>query len=134
MADEILQNEINIPHENRLSLLPVCPGRFFVLWDFSNMRRESFSNGELANEIEIALLDMQNNTQIFSGKFKWYQFGVYIEHEPLPGTFYAVMYAFSGEEKERITQSNNVLSPTVSGSVDERAYASLEFHKKKVGA
>ena len=126
--------DIDIPHENRLAILPVSPGVFFALWDFSASRNGSFIGGELGGEVEVRLFSEQPDIPAVSSRFKWDSYGGYLNCEPKAGTFYAYVYAERGGEWEKLAESNRTQAPAPSVSVDERAYASLEFHKKKVGA
>lgn len=125
-------NEIRIPHENKIGLMPVRPGVFFVLWDFSPVRVRRIRDGEFSEEIKLKLFNEKNKV-CFEGLFPWNRYGAYISHEPRAGRYYAVLYVESEDGWITLSESNMALSPALSGSVNERSYASMEFHRKKVG-
>ncbi|MCR4820666.1 MAG: DUF4912 domain-containing protein [Elusimicrobiales bacterium] len=124
--------DIRIPHENKLGLMPVRPGVFFALWDFSNVRVSRIREGEFSENIKLRLYNEKQKI-CFEGNFPWNSYGAYLEHEPRAGKYYAVLYVEGEDGWITLSESNMSLSPALSGTVNERSHASLEFHKKKVG-
>lgn len=127
-----MTKDMRVPHENKLNLIPVSPGVFFALWDFSNVREKRIKGGEFSEMVRIRLFD-QDGGICFENMFPWQKRKAYLRHEPRAGVFYAVLYVESADGWIILSESNKVLSPVMPGSIDERSHASLEFHKKKVG-
>lgn len=108
--------EITIPHENRLVLMPVKPGEFFVLWDFSIVREKRIMDKEFSSEIKICLFS-EKGTKCYEGKFPWDMRRAYIPYENKPGKYYAILYLEAKEGWIILSESNKALSPAVSKTV-----------------
>ena len=52
-----MTKQMYVPHENKLNLIPVRPGVFFVLWDFSNEREKRIKAGEFSENVKIRLFN-----------------------------------------------------------------------------
>ena len=118
------------PAEDRLVLLPKNPGVFFVLWRFCASRSEAFETSALGGEIELRLFYADDKTQASCRKAAWNAGGAYLE-APGQGRAYAVaLYALRAGEWEKLMESNAASAPSAAGMAEERAYASLEFHKR----
>lgn len=121
-----------LPAEDRLVLLPKNPGVFFVLWRFCASRTEAFMTAALGGEVELRLFYADDKTQAFSRKAAWSAAGAYLD-VPVQGKSYAVaLYALRSGEWEKILESGVSSAPSAAGMAEERAYASLEFHKRGV--
>lgn len=119
-----------LPAEDRLVLLPKNPGMFFVLWRFCASRMEAFRTGGMAGEVELRLFYTDDKAQAFSRKAAWDAGGAYLE-VPLQGrNCSAALYALRGGEWEKLLESNSAAAPFAAGMDSDRAYASLEFHKR----
>jgi len=128
----LMMKETHIPHENKLGLMQVRPGVFFVLWDFSSMREKRIKSGEFSEMVKIRLFN-HNGEICFEDFYPWHKRKAYLRHEPRAGLYHAVLYVESAEGWIILSESNEENSPAMPGSIDERSHASLEFHKKKVG-
>jgi len=63
-------------------------------------------------------------------KFPWQAGRGYLP-VPAPGrTCQAALYAFRNGAWEKLLDSNQAAPPCAAGMAEDRAYASLEFHKK----
>lgn len=121
-----------LPAEDRLVLLPKNPGVFFALWRFCAARAEAFRAGALAGEVELRLFYSDDRTHASSRKAAWDSGGARLE-VPAQGKNYGVaLYAQRAGEWEKLLDSNSAAAPTAAGTASERAYASLEFHKRGV--
>jgi hypothetical protein len=119
-----------LPAEDRLVLLPKNPGVFFVFWRFSAARGEAFRSGAFAPEVELRLVCPDDGAHASSAKADW-QAGRFYLPVPAQGrTFQAALYALRGGAWEKLLESNLAVAPVAAGMAEDRAYASLEFHKK----
>ena len=119
-----------LPAEDRLVLLPKNPGMFFIFWRFSAGRAEAFRAGAFSAEIELRLTCADDNAISSVIKADW-QAGRCYAAVPAQGRTYQVsLYAFRNGVWERLLESNNAAAPAAAGMAEDRAYASLEFHKK----
>ncbi|OGS12497.1 MAG: hypothetical protein A2285_07515 [Elusimicrobia bacterium RIFOXYA12_FULL_57_11] len=119
-----------LPAEDRLVLLPKNPGAFFVLWRFCASRVAAFRAAALAGEIELRLFSVDDKAQVSCLKAAWGAGKAYLT-VPAQGGMYAVaLYALRGGEWEKLLESNAAAAPSAAGMAEERAYASLEFHKR----
>lgn len=119
-----------LPAEDRLVLLPKNPGVFFVFWQFSASRLEAFRSGAFPAEIELRLSCVDDSAIGASLKAPW-QAGRCYAAVPAQGRTYQVsLYAFRNGAWERLLESNPAAAPAAAGMAEDRAYASLEFHKK----
>lgn len=121
---------INLPAEDRLVLLPRNPGSCFVLWNFASGRADMFRSAVLGPEVELRLLRAEDRAQVFSARAPWGKGGAYLNTPPHGGNYYVALCALRGGEWEKILESNHAVSPAAAGSSQDRAYASLEFHKR----
>ncbi|MEI7528101.1 MAG: DUF4912 domain-containing protein [Elusimicrobiota bacterium] len=119
-----------LPAEDRLVLLPKNPGAFFVLWLFSASRAEAFRSGALAGEVELRLFFQEDKAQAFSRKAAWDAGGAYLDVPAQGKNYSAALYAQRGGEWEKLLESNFSAAPAAAGMAEERAYASMEFHKR----
>lgn len=127
-----MTKQMYVPHENKLNLIPVRPGVFFVLWDFSNEREKRIKAGEFSENVKIRLFN-QAEEICSENLFLWKKRKAYLHHEPRAGVFHAILYVESAEGWIILSESDKKLSPAMPGSIDEKSHASLEFHKTKVG-
>ena len=119
-----------LPAEDRLVLLPKNPGVFFIFWQFSAGRLEAFRAGAFSPEIELRLSCVDDSAVVSSVKAAW-QAGRCYAAVPAQGRTYQVsLYAFRNGAWERLLESNPAAAPAAAGMAEDRAYASLEFHKK----
>jgi hypothetical protein len=121
--------EITLPAEDRLVLLPKNPGSFFALWHFSSARQEAFRSGALAPEVELRLVS-EDKVSASSCRAAWDAAGAYLDVPAQGRAYTASLYARRGEEWEKLLESNPAGSPAPAGLASDRAYASLEFHKR----
>ena len=121
-----------IPAEDRLVLLPKNPGAFFVLWRFCASRAEAFRNGVIGGEVDLRLFYSDDKTQAVSRKAQWGDGGAYLDAPGQGRAYTAVLYALRGGDWEKLLESNPAALPSAAGLATERAYASLEFHKRGV--
>ncbi len=119
-----------LPAEDKLVLLPKNPGAFFAFWSFSAARAEAFRAGTLQPEVELRLSYADDKAHAGSRRISWEQLSAYLP-VPAQGRVYeAAIYAQRGGAWERLLESNQASAPSAAGLADERAYASLEFHKR----
>lgn len=119
-----------LPAEDRLVLLPKNPKTVFIFWQFSAGRTEAFRSGAFSAEIELRLACVDDSTIISAVKAGW-QAGRCYAAVPAQGKTYQVsLYAFRNGAWEKLMESNQAAAPAAAGMAEERAYASLEFHKK----
>jgi hypothetical protein len=121
---------IPLPPEDKLVLLPKNPGSLFVFWSFSSSRGDQFRAASLGAEVELRLFRADDKTQVSSSKAGWEKGGAYLAAPAHGGTYAAALYVLRGGEWERVLESNQAASPAAAGSAQDRAYASLEFHKR----
>ena len=121
-----------LPAEDRLVLLPKNPGVFFVLWRFCASRTESFLAAAFGGEVELRLFYSDDKTQAFSRKAAWSAGGLYLDVPAQGKNYTAALYALRAGEWEKLMESNSCAAPSAAGMAEERAYASLEFHKRGV--
>lgn len=131
--EAIEQEEIHVPHENNIGLIPVRPGVFFALWDFSSARVQRIREGEFSDKVRICLFN-EAGEQCSENLFVWNKYGAYISHEARAGRYYAKIYVNGADGWVTLAESNLALSPAMAGSLNERSHASLEFHKKRLGS
>jgi len=118
------------PAEDRLVLLPKNPGVFFVFWQFSASRVEAFCSSALGGEVELRLFYSEDKAPAFSRKAAWNAGRLYLDVPAQGKNYTAALYAFRNGEWEKFLESNSVSAPAAAGAAEERAYASLEFHKR----
>ena len=120
-----------LPAEDRLVLLPKNPKTFFIFWQFSAGRAEAFRSGAFSAEIELRLVCSDDSASAPAvSKVPW-QAGRCYAAVPAQGKTYQVsLYAFRNGAWEKLMESNQAAAPAAAGMAEERAYASLEFHKK----
>ncbi|HNW44535.1 MAG TPA: DUF4912 domain-containing protein [Elusimicrobiales bacterium] len=111
-------------------LLPKNPGVFFVLWRFCASRSEAFGTSALGPEVELRLFCTDDKTQSSSRRAAWGAGGAYLDVPVQGKTYAAALYALRSGEWEKILESNSAAAPCAAGAAEERAYASLEFHKR----
>jgi hypothetical protein len=119
-----------LPAEDRLVLLPKNPGAFFVFWQLSASREDSFRAGVFSPEIEVRLLCCEDSSRSGSHKCAWLPGRAYVAVPPSGGTFQASLYALRNGAWEKLLESNPAAAPSAAGRAEDRAYASLEFHKR----
>jgi len=119
-----------LPAEDRLVLLPKNPGAFFIFWQLSAGRAEAFRSAAFSPEIELRLTCVDDNAVTSVFKAAW-QAGRCYAAVPAQGRTYQVsLYAFRNGAWEKLLESNQAAAPAAAGMAEDRAYASLEFHKK----
>jgi hypothetical protein len=119
-----------LPAEDRLVLLPKNPGVFFIFWQFSAGRAEAFRSGAFSPEVELRLNCIDDSAIVSSVKASW-QSGRCYAAVPAQGRTYQVsLYAYRNGAWEKLLESNQAAAPAAAGMAEDRAYASLEFHKK----
>ncbi|HBA61118.1 MAG TPA: hypothetical protein DCZ92_09925 [Elusimicrobia bacterium] len=119
-----------LPPEDRLVLLPKNPGVLFLFWQFSASRAEAFRASALGAEVELRLFYSEDKAQASSRRAAWDSFKGYLEVPAQGRTYTAALYALRNGEWEKFLESNPAASPASAGAAEERAYASLEFHKR----
>jgi len=119
-----------LPAEDRLVLLPKNPGAFFIFWQFSASRAEAFRAGSFEPGIELRMSCVDDGAHSAVTRADWHTGRAYLP-VPSPGrTYKAQLYAQRGGAWEKLLESNIKASPAAAGMAEDRAYASLEFHKK----
>lgn len=121
---------IPLPPEDRLVLLPKNPLTFFVFWQFSAGRAESFRLASFSPEIELRLCYADDKTHASTHKAQWQAGRAYLPVPARGGNCEAALYALRNGAWERLLDSNQASAPVAAGMAEDRAYASLEFHKK----
>ncbi|MDO8805683.1 MAG: DUF4912 domain-containing protein [Elusimicrobiota bacterium] len=119
-----------LPPEDRLVLLPKNPGTFFVFWQFSEGRADSFHTASFSPEIELRLSYAEDKTPASSHKAQWQAGRAYLPVPERGGNCEAALYALRSGAWEKLLESNPAAAPAAAGLAEDRAYASLEFHKK----
>ncbi|OGR67548.1 MAG: hypothetical protein A2081_06500 [Elusimicrobia bacterium GWC2_61_19] len=119
-----------LPAEDRLVLLPKNPGTFFLFWRFSSGRAEAFRSGAFAPETEIRLVCVDDGAHAASLKADWQAGRLYAPVPAQGRTYQAALYGLRAGVWEKLLESNQAAAPVAAGMAEERAYASLEFHKK----
>lgn len=119
-----------LPAEDRLVLLPKNPGMFFVFWQFSASRAGAFGSGAFSPEVEIRLVYCDDNSQAAAQRADWRAARLYVQAPAQGRTCQAALYALRAGAWEKLLESNPAAAPSAAGMAGERAYASLEFHKK----
>ncbi|PIU19444.1 MAG: hypothetical protein COT18_07400 [Elusimicrobia bacterium CG08_land_8_20_14_0_20_59_10] len=119
-----------LPSEDRLVLLPKNPGVLFAFWQFSASREEAFISSALGGEVELRLFHSEDKAQVSALKAAWKSGKAYLEVPAQGRSYTAALYALRSGEWEKLLESNPVSSPAAAGMAEERAYASLEFHKR----
>lgn len=119
-----------LPPEDRLVLLPKNPGAFFVCWQFSAGRAEAFGSGAFAPEAELRLVCADDAAQAVSLKADWRAGRAYLTVPAQGRVYQASLFALRNGAWEKLLESNQAAAPGAAGSAEDRAYASLEFHKK----
>lgn len=120
----------SLPPEDRLVLLPKNPGSFFVFWQFAAGRAEAFRSGAFSPEVELRLSCVEDGAQAAPLKAGWQAGRAYLQVPSQGKTYQAALYALRGGAWERLLESNQAAAPAAAGMAEERAYASMEFHKK----
>lgn len=119
-----------MPAEDRLVLLPKNPGSFFIFWQFSDGRSDSFRSAAFAPEVEIRFSYSDDKSPASTHKAQWQAGRAYIPVPERGGTCEASLYALRDGSWERLLESNQASAPWAAGMPDERAYASMEFMKR----
>jgi hypothetical protein len=119
-----------LPAEDRLVLLPKNPGTFFVFWQLSAGRADSFRSGAFAPEVEVRLVCQEDSSISDSRKCPWQPGRAYVPVPAQGRTFQAFLYVLRNGAWEKLMESNLKAAPSAAGQAEERAYASLEFHKR----
>lgn len=119
-----------LPAEDRLVLLPKNPGVFFIFWQLSSGRAEAFRSGAFAPEIELRLSCVDDNAIVSPIKAPWPAGRCYAAVPAQGRTYQVSLYAFRNGAWEKLMESNQAAAPAAAGMAEDRAYASLEFHKK----
>ncbi|MBI4350933.1 MAG: DUF4912 domain-containing protein [Elusimicrobia bacterium] len=119
-----------LPPEDRLVLLPKNPGTFFVFWRFSESRADLFRLASFSPEIELRLSCADDRTPASSHRAQWQAGRAYLPVPERGGNCSAALYALRNGAWERLLDSNQAAAPAAAGAAGDRAYASLEFHKK----
>jgi len=119
-----------LPPEDRLVLLPKNPGSFFVFWQFSAGRAEAFRSGAFEPEVELRLACLDDGAGSQPLKAGWQAGRAYLSVPAQGKNYQASLYALRAGAWERLLESNPAAAPAAAGMAEDRAYASLEFHKK----
>ena len=119
-----------LPPEDRLVLLPKNPGIFFIFWQFSGCRADSFRTASFSPEIELRLYYAGGKTPVSSHKVPWQAGRAYLPAPERGGNCEAALYALRNGDWERLLDSNQAAAPAAAGMAEDLACASLEFHKK----
>ncbi len=119
-----------LPPEDRLVLLPKNPGTFFVFWQFSAGRADSFRLASFSPEIELRLYYSDDKTPASAHKAQWQAGRAYLPVPGRGGNCEAALYALRNGDWERLLNSNKAAAPGAAGKAGDTGYASLEFHKK----
>lgn len=119
-----------LPPEDRLVLLPKNPGTFFVFWQFSAGREDAFSASSFAPEVELRLYYSDDKSHAASHKAPWQAGRAYLPVPERGGSCEAALYALRGGAWEKLLDSNPAFAPAAAGRESDRAYASMEFHKR----
>ncbi len=119
-----------LPAEDKLVLLPKNPGMFFIFWQFSAGRAKAFVSAALAPEVELRLAYAGDNAAAPAHRAHWQAGRAYLPVPAQGKTYQASLYALRGGAWEKILESNQAAAPAAAGREQDRAYASLEFHKK----
>lgn len=122
-----------LPPEDKLVLLPKNPGTFFVFWQFSAGRAEAFRSAAFAPEIELRLSYAEDRAHAAVHKSDWRAGRAYLPVPERGGACEAALYALRNGAWERLLESNQAAAPAKAGAEEERAYASMEFHKRVQG-
>lgn len=122
--------ERTLPAEDRLVLLPKNPGTFFVFWQFSESRADSFRSQVFAPEIELRLSYSEDKSHASAHKAQWQAGRAYLPVPERGGTCEAALYALRAGVWEKLLESNAAAAPAVAGPDSERACASMEFLKR----
>ena len=125
--------EPNFNYQDKLVLLPRRPGSLFVFWEFSQSREQMFSSASLGPQVEIRLNRESDGAQVCAERVSSQKRSLYIEFEPLAGSYRAAFYVLRNGIWENIMESNPVSLPGVSEDVNNRCCASIEFHRGKAG-
>ncbi|HCC47684.1 MAG TPA: hypothetical protein DEQ38_06150 [Elusimicrobia bacterium] len=119
-----------LPPEDKLVLLPKNPGSFFVFWQFSAGRAEAFQAAAFAPEIELRLSYCDDKTHAAAHKAQWQAGRAYVPVPERGGNCEAALYALRNGAWEKLLESNQAAAPVRAGAEADRAYASMEFHKR----
>ncbi|HAT71806.1 MAG TPA: hypothetical protein DCS63_03215 [Elusimicrobia bacterium] len=119
-----------LPAEDRLVLLPKNPGLFFFFWQFSSGRAAAFLSGAFSPEIELRLVCPDGGGPSQPVRADWQTGRGYVPVPEQCKTCQAALYALRGGSWEKLLESNQASAPLAAGMAEDRAYASLEFHKK----
>jgi hypothetical protein len=119
-----------LPAEDRLVLFPKNPGTFFVFWQFASGRAAAFSSGAFSPEVELRLFYCEDNSPASAQRVDWRAARVYVPVPAQGRSYQAALYALRNGVWEKLLESNQAAAPAAAGQAEERAYASLEFHKK----
>ncbi|MBI5744480.1 MAG: DUF4912 domain-containing protein [Elusimicrobia bacterium] len=119
-----------LPAEDRLVLLPKNPGNFFIFWQLSAGRAEAFRSGALGPDVELRLSYSDDLTHAHSYHLPWQPGRAYVRVPDQGRVYCAALYAQRGANWEKLLESNTAAAPAAAGQAEDRAYASLEFHKR----
>ncbi len=111
-------------------LLPKNPGMFFIFWQFSRGREDSFQAASFAPEIELRLSYAEDKTAASAHKAPWRAGRAYLPVPERGGNCEAALYAMRNGAWEKLLESNQAAAPAAAVSAGDSAYGSLEFHKK----
>lgn len=129
--DNMLSN-INTPHENSLWLMPVRPGMFIALWDFSTVREKRMRSGEFEPLLRINLFNSDGKC-VQEQLFPWNDRKAYISHEPSAGYFRATIYLKGVDGWVILCESNKALSPATDTKINNMPHSNMERYQKKAG-
>lgn len=110
-------------------MLPKNSGVFFVFWQFSGGREESFRSAVFAPELEIRLSTSADRSFVSSHKHGWQEGKAYLPVPGPGGACEAALYALRNGAWELLMTSNQVSAPRPA-QPDDMAYASMEFMKR----
>lgn len=122
-----------LPPEDKLVLLPKNPGTFFVFWQFSAARAEAFQAASFAPEVELRLAYSDDKAHAAAHKAPWQAGRAYLPVPERGGNCEAALYALRNGVWEKLLESNQAAAPVRAGAEADRAYASMEFHKRVQG-
>ncbi len=119
-----------LPAEDRLVLLPKNPGVLFLFWQFSHSRAEAFRSGAFSPEVELRLVCAEDGASASAHRAAWQTGRLYLPVPAQGRNCQVSLYAQRAGAWEKLLESNQATAPCAAGQAEDRAYASLEFHKK----
>ena len=85
---------------------------------------------KMVQTLHTTKLQEGDKAPAFSRRAAWNLGRAYLDVPAQGKNYTAALYAFRNGEWEKFLESNSVSAPAAAGAAEERAYASLEFHKR----